>query len=120
MPFPFRSNMRLRRFIHGSLIPVGTFLLASLLLTGCVDAVGDRCNTSQDCPTNAICDSTAPQGYCTIPDCTVGSCPDKSICVEFDRETAFCMKFCEDNNDCRNGYVCRDEPNSRAFCYVAP
>ena len=110
--------MHTRRFIRQSLLALSILLVSLFLLGGCAPAVGDSCSANSDCPSNAICDSTAPDGYCTIPECTVGGCPGDAICVDFDRESAFCMKFCEDANDCRQGYVCRDEPNSRAFCYV--
>lgn len=93
--------------------------LTTIFLTGCVPAIGDSCKVRSDCPSGAVCDSTVPNGYCTIPECTIGSCPNESICVEFDEASAFCMKFCEDDSDCRDGYVCRDEPKSRSFCYVA-
>ncbi|MFB6375388.1 MAG: hypothetical protein ABEN55_20240 [Bradymonadaceae bacterium] len=94
-------------------------LLTTLLAGGCVPAIGDECSTDGDCPANAICDSTAPGGYCTIPDCTTGGCPNDSICVEFGRETAYCMKHCDDDSDCREQYTCRESNNSRQFCYVA-
>ncbi len=95
-------------------------LVATSLATGCVPSIGDECNTNDDCPTssNAICDSTAPGGYCTIPECTIGSCPGDSLCVEFDRKTAYCMKYCEVDADCRDGYTCRDDTDSRSYCYV--
>lgn len=93
-------------------------LLTTCLYAGCVPSIGDECNANGDCPTSAICDSTAPGGYCTIPECTIGSCPGDSLCVEFDRETAFCMTYCEDDSDCRDGYTCRDDTESRAYCYV--
>lgn len=103
-------------------------LLAAALLigttfaaTGCVPAIGDECASNGDCPQEAICDSTAPGGYCTIPDCTRGGCPGNAICVEFEDESqTFCMKPCEDDNDCRDAYTCRNESYSRPFCYVEP
>lgn len=101
------------------------FLLAGCLLfattisaAGCVPAIGDECTTNNDCPTQAICDSTAPGGYCTIPDCTRGACPGKAICVEYDDANTFCMKPCEGDGDCRDAYTCRNESYSRPFCYV--
>lgn len=96
-------------------------LLTTLLAGGCVPAVGDSCSTNSDCPSNpsrTFCDSTAPGGYCTIPECTIGECPGNSICVTFGRETTYCMDHCEGDSDCRDGYTCREDTNSRPFCYV--
>lgn len=93
---------------------------STMLLGGCVPGIGDGCKQDADCPSEAICDSTAPGGYCTIPDCRPGDCPDRSICVEFDRDTSYCMKYCEGDSECRDGYTCRDGEKSRSYCYLPP
>lgn len=90
--------------------------------SGCAPAVGDTCEASTDCPSGVSCDTTAPEGYCLVPDCSRGSCPNTSICVEFDRDISFCMESCESDSDCRDSYACRRDqlPDDAAigFCYV--
>lgn len=92
---------------------------AGLGAVGCAPSVGDACETNVECPSGAICDNTAPEGYCTFPECERGSCPEGTVCVSFSRETTFCMAACESAEDCRDGYTCRDEPGPADFCYVA-
>lgn len=72
------------------------------------------------------CDTTQPNGYCTIADCDPRSCPEKeSVCVSFNsvRSTVgvcrdpgqpspharnFCMAACDSGRDCRPGYLCTE------------
>lgn len=99
------------------------FLSVALLvvlvpLIGCAKAVGDECTSNVECPSGAICDVTVEAGYCTIPNCEYDNCPDGSVCIQFDREQSFCMQYCESGDDCRDGYVCRDDMEGPNFCYV--
>ena len=93
--------------------------LLGALLAGCAPSVGDSCETSTECPSGAICDVTAPGGYCTIDGCDAESCPDGSVCVEFDDENTFCMEYCESDSECRRDYVCRSDVGAAGFCYVS-
>jgi len=68
----------------------------------------------------AICDVTAPGGYCTLEGCDRESCPDGAVCVDFNEHESFCMAFCDDDRECRTGYVCRTDVGPAGFCYVAP
>lgn len=98
----------------------------SLLLLGCAPKIGNKCTLSTDCSQlgDRLCDTTQPDGYCTIFNCEPDNCPD-SVCVSFDPsldpacegaddgrwprfERTFCMKPCEDDGDCRDGYECID------------
>lgn len=100
-------------------------LLASLTAplvmwsAACAPRIGDSCESSQECPVGAICDVTAPRGYCVLRDCDAESCPDGSVCVDFDDES-FCVEYCEANDECRqkDGYVCRDDRGPAGFCYM--
>lgn len=112
-------------------------LALAAAFAGCKPKIGDDCRISTDCSTTGdrLCDITAPGGYCTIFNCEPGTCPaDESLCVEFgaartsiqdvdpdsalaaclERQSrspyarAFCMGTCDDDSDCRAGYVCRD------------
>ena len=82
-------------------------------VVGCKPEIGDSCRLSTDCSTTGdrLCDTSMPGGYCTLFNCTQGSCPSESVCVEFhpgaDRfARRFCVRGCESPSDCREGYVC--------------
>src|SRR5262245_36081708 len=107
--------------------PTWLLLLASgAALAGCTPEIGDECTTSIDCSQQGdrLCDTTQPGGYCTIFNCEPDTCPeDESVCVAFDFELdpachdlnatdwarfgrTFCMAVCDDDSDCRDGYIC--------------
>lgn len=72
--------------------------------------IGSACESAADCldpGAECLSDPTVfPGGYCTIRNCTPGSCPPGSGCQG---DTDFiCLKYCEDDFDCRNGegYKC--------------
>lgn len=95
-------------------------LLALALMTGCSPEVGDSCLTATECGTAGICDTSSPDGYCTITPCSPNSCPQEAVCVEFENSETYCMRRCESNGDCRSGYACRDDIGPVKFCYIAP
>jgi hypothetical protein len=94
--------------------------------TGCAKEIGDACTVNADCngsTSDRICDTTQPSGYCTVFSCSRGTCPSEARCVAYgtsipgcgydDRRLprtarSFCLKECEGNSDCRDGYVCED------------
>jgi len=101
----------------------GLLLAASMVVllafgAACTPQVGDACETNQQCNTGAICDTTAPEGYCTLTPCTQNNCPEESACVEFETEETFCMLRCTEDGDCRTGYACRFDRGPIGFCYV--
>jgi len=110
------------RFLLTLLIPVLALFFA--LASGCTSSVGDECTTGRDCPveSGSICDNTVDNGYCLIQDCVPGSCPADSTCVEFDRNTRYCMALCESDDECRAGFSCRRDYNLQdspvGYCYV--
>jgi hypothetical protein len=98
-------------------------LLSALGAVGCKPEIGDECDVSTDCSNTGdrLCDTTQPGGYCTIFNCEPGSCPEEAICVAFKTDISqscsdpqggirlqrtFCMKSCDENDDCRGGYEC--------------
>ncbi len=60
-------------------------VVAAGLIAGCGKEIGDSCIVSTDCGTDAnlICDLASLDGYCTIPGCDYGTCPDEAVCVRF-------------------------------------
>lgn len=102
-------------------------LLAALLLVGCSRKIGEKCTSSIDCTATTAdrtCDTTQPGGYCTIFGCEADTCPSEAICVAFRLNPASapecldpgsqrlrrssCLRRCEEDGDCRDGYVCAD------------
>lgn len=97
-------------------------------LAGCTPKIGDGCFTSTDCSQRGdrLCDTAQPGGYCTLFACGKNGCPDDASCVLFDPQVpgcarddragasgartarSACMKWCEGDSDCRDGYVCAD------------
>src|SRR3990167_4794669 len=82
---------------------------------GCKPEDGDSCKVSTDCSItgNRLCDTSMPDGYCTVFNCEAGSCPSEAICVEFHGTAErfarrFCVRGCEGGDDCRGGYACVD------------
>ena len=59
-------------------------LFAALAL-GCGSEIGDSCLVSSDCDPNGtrLCDSTSPDGYCTVVGCDYDTCPEEAVCVRF-------------------------------------
>ena len=100
---------------------LATLLLSACLLLGCEAGVGDKCSTSNDCPTGTVCDTDSPSGYCLAAGCVLDDeCPEDAVCIRFRKDQSFCLKKCKKNGDCRSGYTCRNDLGSHAFCYVAP
>ena len=74
--------------VHGSMITTLKITLAAIgffTLAACGNQIGDSCARSVDCSSagDRICDTTSPDGYCTVFGCDVGTCPDESVCVRF-------------------------------------
>lgn len=100
--------------------------IAAFVLAGCTPGIGDRCTLSTDCSVqgNRLCDTSQPNGYCTLTPCTANSCPDNAACVEIGASvpgcayddyaapsrvgTSMCLKTCNSDSDCRqsDGYSC--------------
>ena len=100
----------------------------ALAAMGCTPKIGDKCALSTDCDVSGgrVCDTSQPGGYCTLLNCTNGTCPDDAVCVAFQSAVpgcayddyqspsrtgrAFCMKSCSSPSKCRQseGYTCED------------
>ncbi|MEE9384622.1 MAG: hypothetical protein V3V08_14555 [Nannocystaceae bacterium] len=62
------------------------------------DCESDLCIPQQDTDTGI----TWSEGMCIEP---CGECPDDFYCTSLG-ELSYCLPDCDDNNDCRDGYVC--------------
>lgn len=58
---------------------------AAVLFAACGNSIGDSCSTSTDCAQDGTrsCDTSSPDGYCTIEGCDYNTCPDEAVCVRF-------------------------------------
>jgi hypothetical protein len=107
----------------------GVALALGALASGCTPSIGSSCTQPTDCSSQGdrVCDTAQPGGYCTVLGClgnAGAACPDNAVCVSFgaavpgcpydDYEApartglSFCMKHCQQNSDCRDGYECAD------------
>ena len=93
-----------------------------IALVGCEPSVGDKCSTSNDCPTGTVCDTDSPGGYCLVPNCEGDEeCPEETVCVKFAQMQNYCLLKCKSDSDCRSGdYACRDDIGEQKFCYIKP
>jgi hypothetical protein len=59
--------------------------VVSFLIGGCTRNVGDSCKTNVECQADGtrFCDTSAPEGYCTVDGCDVNTCPDEAVCIRF-------------------------------------
>lgn len=107
--------------------------LSLLLASGCGKSIGDSCKSVSQCittDTNRLCltqdGEGFPGGYCTKFNCGGANvCPDEATCVAYRYtlgggeggecsevtslsrlQRTYCMFRCENNDDCRDGYVC--------------
>jgi len=100
------------------LLKLGLLLFVLWTFSACSTGIGDECESTAECPTGAICDVTVPGGYCLVRGCERNDCPEDSVCVRFDNDSSQCMRYCEANEDCRDGHVCRDDIPPARFCYL--
>lgn len=94
---------------------LGASALVASALVGCKPEIGDSCKVSTDCSITGdrLCDTSMPDGYCTMFNCDPGTCPSEAVCVEFHPQSErfarrFCVRGCEESSDCRAGYECVD------------
>jgi hypothetical protein len=118
---------------------VAIVFTASIAATGCSPSIGDGCKTNVDCSRlgDRFCDTSAPNGYCTVDGCNQGTCPDGALCVRFltadldrpcDLGATFPVNGCRadercvcdvsaDGTSCQDGIAhCAPESTERRFC----
>jgi hypothetical protein len=101
--------------------------LALLATTAaCGNKIGDSCTISTDCATEGgrICDTSSPDGYCTVPNCDIGTCPSESTCVQFysvinvDKPCAQ-PEDCTIDEVCTVGHFCAARDSELRFCMLS-
>ncbi len=110
------------------------FAVTAIALLGCQPEIGDPCVSSLDCSAQGdrLCDTSQPEGYCTVFNCEPDACPEQSMCLGFGLELdpacttesvdprwprfqrTFCLRACETDEDCRDGYACLAPLDRRA------
>jgi len=103
-------------------------LVAALGLPACSPTIGSSCVQSTDCSVKGdrACDTSQPEGYCTVFGCGDQTCPNSAACVAFNvalpgcsyndyqaparTSRTLCLAHCQQDSDCRTseGYVCAD------------
>lgn len=95
--------------------------LLSCLIMACGTEIGDTCASNTECSASmpgTICDISIPDGYCTLSGCRPNGCPDNAVCINFDEVSAYCMRSCESDGDCRDGHKCRKDRGDYGYCYL--
>jgi hypothetical protein len=93
----------------GRLVPM---LALAACSTNVAAPVGDGCSTDDVCLTGFCTPDVAASGkstgwaggYCA-GDCN-DSCPQGSTCLDLADGNGYCVAKCEEDGDCRGGYVC--------------
>lgn len=80
------------------------FLLGA---AACTPVVGDKCQYNSQCGSTLTCDTSVVDGYCLKVGCRKGECPAEATCVDFGTDTAYCMRTCGPDEECREGLNCR-------------
>ena len=108
--------------------PLGLLATLLTLVAACGPvAVGTACRENADCPTGLYCDRGATDGYCTT-DCEKDlPCPERAVCVAVNvsatstggfTEVRRCLRSCNADPDCREGYACKVTPaGEQKVCY---
>lgn len=76
-------------------------------MVGCTPVIGDKCQYNSQCGSTLTCDTSAVDGYCLKVGCRKGECPVEATCVDFGTDSAYCMRTCAPDEECRDGLVCR-------------
>src|SRR5690348_74537 len=65
------ASYEARVILRADLFRFAGALAAALIAVGCLPKIGDHCTTSLDCSQTGqrLCDTTQPDGYCTVFNC---------------------------------------------------
>lgn len=135
----------------GPRLQAAAVVAAAATVAGCAPHIGDHCNVNSDCSLqgNLQCDTSQPEGYCTLFNCMPNTCQNNATCVAVNASVPgcpyddymspsrtnlnMCLESCTKDSDCRTseGYVCRDprdppwnaqvvDNTIRMVCLVSP
>ena len=142
----------MNRFEPATSLSLVTVCALGAALTGCTPHIGAKCNINTDCSVQGtlVCDTSEPDGYCTLFNCVPDSCQNEAACVMLNASVpgcpyddyaspartgrTMCLEQCHKDSDCRtsDGYVCADprqppwnaiivdDDQSQHVCIVAP
>ncbi len=84
--------------------------------------IADHCQTSADCDggPKGLClreEMGFPGGYCTHTCGFQGPCPSGTTCAFDAQERGICVGLCSEDEDCNEGYRCRDIGGGRKGCW---
>ncbi len=75
-----------RPLLHPTRVALAAVVLAlGVGAAGCGKEIGDSCISGVDCGSDSdrICELASLEGYCTIPGCDYGTCPEEAVCIRF-------------------------------------
>jgi hypothetical protein len=87
-------------------------LALAVLLAACGDDppnVAGTCTATDGCDEGLTCNTTIPNGYCTVACTVAGStddCPDGAVCDAVSGSALTCVKTCKGAGDCRADLDC--------------
>lgn len=96
----------MRRFL---LLSAALFVLPLSACGDKVSTVGERCDDGQVCEDGLTCRLDFPGTYCAQSCSTEGEregCKEDTICVKEFTDDFMCAPTCEEDDDCREGYLC--------------
>ena len=80
---------------------------ALLIFAACGEPEADRiglgaeCGSDDDCHEDLDCLQDFGGGYCGLSGCEAhADCPDYSSCVEYDDDSTYCFRDCENKAEC--------------------
>lgn len=76
-------------------------------------SIGSSCGT---CQSGLECVTQAPGGYCSKTCASAADCGSGAYCYQITGSAPLCLRGCQGNADCRDGYTCQGDPGG-TVCY---
>jgi hypothetical protein len=103
-------------------------LFLAVITAACGHKIGDACLTGTDCSNQdnvaRVCDTTSPQGYCTVEGCDFQTCPGEAVCARFFPGVESTAPACTTGTECgidefcTVGGRCAPRAIERRFCML--
>ncbi|MEE2788235.1 MAG: hypothetical protein VX589_12905 [Myxococcota bacterium] len=68
--------------------------------------IGGGCTSARDCQSSICLDAGNPRGMCSAPCLLNTDCPAGTHCETYADDAGLCLPNCDNDGDCRTGYVC--------------